>query len=1021
MNASRWLSRSVSVALVLVAARLCSAQALPPGYSPSVLAGATESRSRDGSLQSARFTAPRAVAVDGGGNVYVADTQSSTVRRITPSGSVSTLAGSPGDHGFADGTRSGARFAFPRGLAVDVNGNVYVADALNHSIRRISPSGVVRTLAGTGSPGSDDGRASSATFRFPSGVAVDANGVVYVADTGNHAIRVISTGGSVSTLAGVPGEMGFADGNEDSARFHAPEGIAVDAGGAVYVADTGNATLRVISAAGQVTTLAGSPGLPGLVDGTGGSARFANPASIAVGTDGRVYVGDGSAIRQVGVNGAVVTLAGRTDVAGLAGGAGTDARFSVRLGVAVGSGGDVYVADTYNQLVRRVGVSGAVEAFAGDPEESVWEGPVNEVRFAEPASTVSDAAGNVYVADRLTHTVRRISPNGRVTVLAGAPGQPGSRDASGANARFFLPVGLALAANGDLFVAEQGNHVIRRVTPGGTVTTFAGTAGSAGDNNGTGRSAEFYQPRGLAFDAAGNLYVADSWNHAVRRITPGATVSTLAGRSGSPGSTDGSGASARFTYPQDVAVSPDGTLSVADGAHVVRAVTPAGATSTLAGSAGRLGAVDGTGASARFYNPGAVQFSGGVVQVLDGSGWLRRINADGVVTSVALPPFTELRDLSVSASNLLYLADAGADRVWQATPDMTGIPVIRYQPAPQAVVAGGTVTFSVTASGASGYQWLRDGVVIEGATGPTLTLTGVQASQAGNYSVRVQGPSGSVESRAVALSVVARSSARLINLSTRARVEDGERVMIAGFVLTGGPRQVLVRAAGPALAGLAGMTVGAVLPDPFLTLHDGAGVLATNDNWGGDAAIQAAADLSGAYAWEAADSKDAALLLTLPPGGYTAVVDGKGGTGVSLVEVYEVDRDGGAPKLINLSTRSIVRTGEGVQIAGFVIGGSGPKRVVLRASGPALAERDITGTLADPVLELYSGTAPIAGNDNWTEAVRADFQRLGVDNWPAGSADAALAITLAPGDYTAVVTSKDGTPGVCLIEVYEVE
>ncbi len=1007
--------------MVLVAARICIAQALPPGYTPTVLAGATESRSRDGSLQSARFTGPRAVAVDGAGTVYVADTQSSTVRRITPSGSVSTLAGSPGEHGFADGTRGGARFAFPRGLAVDVNGNVYVADALNHSIRRISPSGVVRTLAGTGSPGSDDGRASAATFRFPSGVAVDGNGVVYVADTGNHTIRVISTSGSVSTLAGVPGEMGFADGNLRTARFHAPEGIAVDTGGGVYVADTGNATVRVISAAEQVTTLAGAAGLPGLVDGTGTSARFANPASIAVATDGRVYVGDGSAIREIGVNGAVATLAGRTDAAGLADGSGSDARFSVRLGLAVGSGGDVYVADTYNDLVRRVGLSGSVQSFAGDANAASWEGPVEDVRFAEPTSTVSDAAGNVYVADRLTHTIRRISSNGRVVVFAGAPGQPGSRDAAGTNARFFLPVGLALASNGDLFVAEQGNHVIRRVTPGGTVTTFAGTPGTAGDNNGTGRSAEFYQPRGLTLDAAGNLFVADSWNHAIRRITPGGTVSTLAGRSGSPGSTNGSGASAGFTYPQDVDAAADGTLYVADGAHVVRAVTPTGVTTTLAGSAGRLGAVDGTGTSARFYNPGAVEVSGGMVQVLDGSGWLRRITSDGVVSSVALPAFSDLRDVSVSASNLLYLTDAGADLVWQAAPDLSGVPEIRYQPAPQAVVAGGTVTFSVTASGASGYQWLRNGVAIEGATGPTLTLSEVQSSQAGNYSVIVRGPSGSVESRAVPLSVVAQSSARLINLSTRARVEDGERVMIAGFVLTGGPKQVLVRAAGPALAGLAGMTVGAVLPDPFLRLHDGAGVLAINDNWGGDAAIAAAATLAGAYEWVSADSKDAALLLTLPPGGYTAVVDGQGGTGVSLVEVYEVDREGGAPKLINLSTRSIVRTGEAVQIAGFVIGGNGPKRVVLRASGPALVNRDITGTLADPVLELYSGTAPIAGNDNWTEAVRADFQRLGIDNWTAGSADAALALTLAPGDYTAVVTSKDGTAGVCLIEVYEAD
>ena len=248
----------------------------------STLAGAAGSPgSADG--PGARFAYPRGVAVDAAGTVYVADTNNSTIRKITPAGVVSTLAGTAASNGSADGTGAGARFNNPFGVAVDAAGAVYVADTNNSTIRKITPAGVVTTLAGTaGSGGSADGTGAAARFNVPIGVAVDAAGTVYVADTNNNTIRKITPAGAVSTLAGTAGSFGSADGTGASARFAYPRGVAVDAAGAVYVADEGNSTIRKIMPAGAVSTLAGTAASIGSADGTGAAARFRNPAGVAV-------------------------------------------------------------------------------------------------------------------------------------------------------------------------------------------------------------------------------------------------------------------------------------------------------------------------------------------------------------------------------------------------------------------------------------------------------------------------------------------------------------------------------------------------------------------------------------------------------------------------------------------------------------------------------------------------------------------------------------------------------------------
>ena len=218
------------------------------------------------------------VAVDSAGNVYVADTYNDEIRKITPSGVVTTLAGSAGQAGSSDGTGSAARFDWPEGVAVDSAGNVYVADCRNDEIRKITPSGVVTTLAGSaGQYGSSDGTGSAARFDGPMGVAVDSAGNVYVADYGNDEIRKITPSGVVTTLAGSAGQTGSSDGTGSAARFYYPEGVAVDSAGNVYVADAGNDEIRKITPSGVVTTLAGSAGQTGSSNGTGSAASFYFP------------------------------------------------------------------------------------------------------------------------------------------------------------------------------------------------------------------------------------------------------------------------------------------------------------------------------------------------------------------------------------------------------------------------------------------------------------------------------------------------------------------------------------------------------------------------------------------------------------------------------------------------------------------------------------------------------------------------------------------------------------------------
>jgi sugar lactone lactonase YvrE len=636
----------------------------------------------DGTGPSARFKLPLGLAADAADNLYVADTQNHTIRMVSPAGVVTTLAGLAHTPGAADGPASGARFNLPQGIAADRVGNLYVADTGNHIIRKVAPGGTTSTLAGlAGERGCADGTGSDARFDRPSAVAVDTAGNVYVSDTGNSTIRKITLTGVVSTMAGMAGSEGRTDGVGSEARFIEPEGLAVDGAGVVFVA--ASYTIRKITPEGIVTTFAGRS-VPGSVDGTGTQALFMGPVGLVFSPDDDLYVSDG-AIRKVTPEAVVSTIAGNPYLPGSVDGTGPDALFNWTAGVAVNSAGEIFTADVNNCTIRKITPAGVVSTFAGLPAitgstdgtgsearfgglssvavdqagnvyvsdagncvirkmtaagvvttfagEAVQvggyrDGPAESARFNGPSGMAVDRSGTVYVADFGNHLVRKVTPDGVVSTLAGkyvfdlnrqAP-VGGFNDGPGAEARFNGPFGMAVDQEGNIFVGEVYNNDIRKITPAGVVTSFAGSR-VAGSADGTGAAAGFNQPEGVALDQLGNLYVADQLNNTIRKITPAGVVTTLAGLAGKWGSADGIGQAARFSWPVAVAVDSAGNLYVADSSnHLIRKVTPGGVVTTLAGLAGIFGGADGTGSSAQFNYPhGVAMDDAGNLFVTDGN------------------------------------------------------------------------------------------------------------------------------------------------------------------------------------------------------------------------------------------------------------------------------------------------------------------------------------------------------------------------------------------------------------------
>ena len=604
--------------------------------------------------------------MDTSSNVYVADFNNNTIRKITPAGAVSTIAGYAGVSGSANGVGTNASFNGPRGIALDAANNIYVTDSGNNLIRKIASGGVVSTLAGSGAAGSANGLGTNASFNGPAALVADGATNLYVADYGNHQVRVIAPGGAVSTLAG-SGAAGYADATGTNAFFNQPEGIAIDNTGTLYVADSGNNLIRkVTSIGGAVSTFVGSTNF-GSTNATGTSAQFYSPQGVAVDSSLNVYVADylNGTTREVSAAGAVTTLAGSPGNFGSANGTGASARFWGPQGVAVDAGGNVYVADSFNGTVRKVSPAGVVTTLAGSPSNGSADGAAGNARFSLPISVAIDAGGNQYIADSANDTIRKISPAGTVSTFAGLVGNPGGAAGAGTNAQFLAPQGTAADSAGNIYVADTGNHVIRKITSTGSVSTYAGSAGVTNNTDGAGTNAAFYFPQGITADASNNLYVADTGNNTIRKIAASSgAVTTLAGQANHPGSLDAAKTNAQFNNPTGIAADTAGNIYVADTLnHTIRKITATGVVTTVAGMAGVYGSSDGTNSSALFYEPKGIALDnlGNIFVADSGNNTIRELSPSGtnwVVTTVA-----GLASVSGSAdgstSNALFFQPAG--------------------------------------------------------------------------------------------------------------------------------------------------------------------------------------------------------------------------------------------------------------------------------------------------------------------------------------------------------------------------
>jgi len=607
----------------------------------------------DGKGNSARFYGPTSSAMDAAGNVFVADRFNNTIRWIAPDFTVTTIAGTPDVGGYLDSAGSGSptQFNDPQGIALDLAGNLYVADTRNSVIRKIT------TTPGTIKPVTVTTFAPGTAFSGPEGVAVDGAGNVYVADTGNSIIRKITSGGgSVTTLfGGVAGKTGNSN-VTGASTFNKPNSVAVDTAGAnLYVSDTGNSLIRWCNlATGTVVTMAGGLGNNNSNNPTGipntpstPTGSFLPTMGITVDTKGDVYFSDSSnqVIRTItgGVvsattTGVVDTLVGQNTDSGYFDGWGAQfennsttnslggAWFNFPTGIALNpSGSTLVVSDFNNNTIRFVPITfpagnnpiiprnvqatptTTIAGSHGHPGYSDVV-DVNPVLFDGPSGITVDDLGNVFIADTTNQLIRKITSLGVVSTVAGAFDTSGISN-TGAGT-FNSPAAVAVDANpanathGNLYVADSGNNAVRLISfPGGVAKVATLAIG-------------FNEPMGIAVAANGDIYVADTFNSTIRKVTTAGAVSTVAGVALTTGYVDTtpSGPAPLFNVPFGVAVDNSslasaGTIYVADtGNNVIRQIS-GGVVSTLAGSAGTAGFADvanGAGTSALFNHPDAL-------------------------------------------------------------------------------------------------------------------------------------------------------------------------------------------------------------------------------------------------------------------------------------------------------------------------------------------------------------------------------------------------------------------------------
>ncbi len=560
---------------------------------------------QNGPKEKAEFNEPSDLAIAKDGTIYIADTGNNVVRKINTDGIVSTFAGS-GYAGYADGIGREASFNGPRGIAVDSVGNVIVADTYNNRIRKITPSGTVFTLAGSGDYHLIDGVGTKASFFHPTDVVIGGSNIIYVADCSNNCIRKIDSDGNVSTIAGST-KSGYKDGLGAKAQFCIPQSVSMDSNGNLIVTDDGS--IRKIDARGKVSTISGNS-KSGLGSGKGKNVSFYYPNSAIVDRFGSIYVTYSNMISKVETDGTINPFLGSINQ-GLQDRIGREVSFKSPAGMAIDLQGNIFVADTENNLIRLINTNNEVSTFAGTKSIDWFTNPegiflgrndyiftpdnVGKKLYAITAdglryfycdlnnsenilSGADDLLGNIYLVDIFREQIVKIDKEGKSSIFAGTGKVAKFSVGRKEEATFDCEGGIVLGTDGTIYLSASKR--ILKISPDGILSVLAGS-GEAGNLDGKGSEASFKSPHGMAMDKMGNIYVADSYSNLIRKVSPTGVVSTLAG-SGKAGFLDGIGSQASFNRPQYLAVDTEGNVFVSDtNNHSIRKIDPEGYVSTF--------------------------------------------------------------------------------------------------------------------------------------------------------------------------------------------------------------------------------------------------------------------------------------------------------------------------------------------------------------------------------------------------------------------------------------------------------
>jgi PAS domain S-box-containing protein len=522
------------------------------------------------------------------GELYIVDQANHRIRKVDPEGTITTVVGngSPGYSGDG-GPATQAGLQLPRGACLDAEGRLYIADFLNHRVRRVDPDGIITTVVGSGEPGSsgDGESAIQARVWFPGSVLVDANSRLYIAERGNsHRIRRVAPDGTINTVAGC-GFQGFSGdgGPATQACMSQPNDLCLNPAGSLFVADWGNGRARKIAPNGIITTIAGCEldEVPGLEDGIPALRANIEPSFVFVAHTDEVYFVESARhrIRKIGSEGTVRTVAGNGRM-GFSGDGGPATQASMHRPVDCFASGDdsIYIADFMNHRIRKVDPHGIITTIAGNgqPDFSGDGGSALGASLNHPRHVFIDAEDCIYISDVANHRVRKIDPGGIITTIAGsgAPAPFGIHEAcdfSGeggpAMQATLHPGPLFVDGKGSVYISSPFNHRVFKIDPSGIIITIAGNGqpGFAGDGKLAVR-AQLNSPTGLFVDGAGSVYIADVLNHCIRRVDPDGIITTIAG-DGQPGFTSDGGSPIRFRHPGSLFVDRRGDLFVTDGGN----------------------------------------------------------------------------------------------------------------------------------------------------------------------------------------------------------------------------------------------------------------------------------------------------------------------------------------------------------------------------------------------------------------------------------------------------------------------